>query len=178
MDIQMNTERFHTNCNCNTCIEHQSVDIEGHENYRIFKDGRVWSKIGKGKFLKHIHKKTGYIDVRLSTDGKIYNLKLHRLIAIHYIPNPDNKPTIDHINRIKDDNRIKNLRWATSKEQSNNRKIPRMKQSIKSGHKFISPNRNNWEVNIKRVGRKCFKNKIDAICYKYILLLKIKSKYY
>ena len=174
MDIQMNTERFHTNCNCNTCIEHQSVDIEGYENYRIFKDGRVWSKIGKGKFLKHDIRK-GYLSVTLSNKHK----SVHRLIAEHYIPNPENKEEVDHMNRIKHDNRIENLRWVTKSENQINRKL---KVGI-SGHKHICADKiKGYEVFVKRdnkrLGRRYFRNKILAICYKYILLLKIKSKYY
>lgn len=46
--------------------------------------------------------------------------KIHRLIAEAFIPNPENKPCIDHINTIRHDNRIENLRWATYKENGNN----------------------------------------------------------
>jgi hypothetical protein len=45
---------------------------------------------------------------------------LHRLIATHYIPNPDNKPVIDHIDRNKTNNAIANLRWATISENAVN----------------------------------------------------------
>ena len=48
------------------------------------------------------------------------NYLVHRLIAETFIPNPEGKPTVDHINRDVEDNRIENLRWATFKEQSNN----------------------------------------------------------
>lgn len=50
---------------------------------------------------------------------KKYHL-VHRLIAIAFIPNPENKPEIDHINTIRTDNRIENLRWVTHKENCNN----------------------------------------------------------
>lgn len=59
---------------------------------------------------------TGYLGIRLH--GK--NYQVHRLVAETFISNKDNKPTVDHINRIKTDNRIENLRWATIQEQNEN----------------------------------------------------------
>jgi len=58
----------------------------------------------------------GYIGYYLSKDKKSINHKAHRLVAMAFIDNPDNKPFINHINGIKDDNRVDNLEWATSKE--------------------------------------------------------------
>ena len=55
----------------------------------------------------------------ISLDGK--QCKFHRIIAQQFIPNPDNLKEIDHINRIKDDNRIQNLRWVSSSENSKNK---------------------------------------------------------
>jgi len=47
---------------------------------------------------------------------QIKKYSIHRLIAINFIPNPENLPCIDHINRVKTDNRIENLRWVTHRD--------------------------------------------------------------
>lgn len=59
---------------------------------------------------------SGYRHVMIQ--GKLYSV--HRIVAETFLHNPDGKPTVDHINRIRDDNRVCNLRWATHKEQSDN----------------------------------------------------------
>ena len=156
------------------------MEIQGHPRHLIYPDGRVFSKIGKGRFLKTRIDYKGYETITIRQNNKTFNYKIHRLLAIHYIPNPENKPEVDHKNRIRDDNRLENLRWATPTEQCDNKKI---QINNKTGHKHISITKsNNYFVRVKRkgnlYGNRTFRNKIDAICYKYILLLKIKSKYY
>lgn len=109
-------------------------DIKGFEGlYQVSNMGRVKSlgrlvatKNGKTYCVKekimsiHIDKQ-GYQCVHLRKSGGFqYEKKIHQLVGIAFIPNPDNKPFIDHINTIRDDNRIENLRWCTSKENSNN----------------------------------------------------------
>ena len=68
---------------------------------------------------------------RVKIDGKTYSV--HRLVAETFIDNPDNKPTVDHIDRNKSNNNITNLRWATSREQTENtiRVISRTKFSVR-----------------------------------------------
>ena len=58
----------------------------------------------------------GYIIVYVNKKPK----RLHRLMAEHWLPNPDNKPFIDHNNRIRTDNHLTNLSWVTHKENMNN----------------------------------------------------------
>lgn len=89
---------------------------------RIIKSGvsnSGYSKIN-GKILKQKLGKDGYLSVQLWKKGKGKWFIAHRLIAIAFIPNPQNKPYIDHINTIRNDNRIENLRWATREENDHN----------------------------------------------------------
>ena len=64
--------------------------------------------------------KRGYLVVVLFNHGIAKTRPIHRLIAEAFIPNTEDKPYIDHINTVRTDNRIENLRWVTSKENSNN----------------------------------------------------------
>lgn len=60
----------------------------------------------------------GYKEVALSKDGKTRTVLLHRLIAMHFIDNPNNLPCVNHINGIKSDNRIENLEWCTRSQNT------------------------------------------------------------
>ena len=154
------------------------MEIQGYPNYLIYPDGRVYSNKRKGRFLKPVMNNTGYLHVGLHNDNKQKLYKIHRLVAVHYIPNPENKREVDHINRIRTDNRVENLRWATHSE--NNQNTLKRKDN-NSGHKNICycKKRNTWKyekIYEKKKYSKTFKTKIDCICYKFIYLLKLKLK--
>ena len=92
-------------------------DIKGYIGlYQISNMGNVKSLISN-KNLKPVPNIDGYLHVNLHKDGKGKMHSVHRLVALHFIPNPENKPTVDHINTIRTDNRVSNLRWFTRKEQ-------------------------------------------------------------
>lgn len=152
------------------------MEIQGYENYLIYPDGRVYSK-KNDKFLKPGNRH-GYYHITLCKDGKPKTHFIHRLMGKHYIPNPNNKPVIDHINRIRNDNRIENLRWATVKENIDN---TGMLNTNTSGHRCISYDKakKKWKFQKIHYGKhtqKRFKTKTDALCYKFIFLLMLKAE--
>lgn len=97
-------------------------DITGYEGiYQVSNLGRIKSlKYGKEKIRKPVKHKFGYLQIGLN-NGKYRVYKVHRLVAQTFIPNPENKPHIDHINTDRTDNRAENLRWVTAKENANNK---------------------------------------------------------
>ena len=85
----------------------------------VREDGMVFNRVGRSNryaWTKGCKDKDGYPIVRINYKRTL----VHRLVADVFIPNTDSKPTVDHINRIRDDNRVQNLRWATYKEQADN----------------------------------------------------------
>ncbi len=150
--------------------------IEGYPDYFILETGVVWS-IKTNKEVKHQNHPKGYIQVGLSKDNKQKTFKLHRLLGIHFIANPENKPTIDHINRDPSDNRLENLRWATQSEQNDNQNEHCIRSDNSTGHKNIYYRKDTKKWRYIKTGkymvRKCFKSKTDALCFKFYWELKI-----
>lgn len=79
----------------------------------VSKTGIVFERPYKGRTISLNPKKTGYCQVDFRNKKGCY---IHRLVAETFIPNPENKPCVNHINGIKSDNRIENLEWCTHKE--------------------------------------------------------------
>ena len=92
--------------------------IRKNENYSINELGEVRNDLtGKIKNT-FINKANGYIMVDLWKDNKATKCTVHRLLAEAFIPNPENKPTVDHADGNRKNNSLSNLRWATYSEQN------------------------------------------------------------
>lgn len=103
-------------------------DVVGYEGlYQISTFGRVKSLKRfdtrgnplKSRILKNVSRGNGYLSVNLCKNATAKLFNLHRLVAQAYIPNPDSKPQVNHIDEDKTNNKIDNLEWVTIKENAN-----------------------------------------------------------
>ena len=104
--------------------------IKDFDGYFISDTGKVFCNLGKGNRrtgktvqpyeIKPRKTKTGYCRVymRKTSTGKRVDVYIHRLVAMYFIPNPENKRYVNHINCIRSDNRASNLEWCTARENT------------------------------------------------------------
>lgn len=93
--------------------------IDGFEDlYEVSSFGKIKSK--KNNIILKQSLSKGYYKVLLTKGNIKKTVTVHRLVCNAFIPNTENKPCIDHINGVKTDNRVENLRWVTHKENNNN----------------------------------------------------------
>lgn len=91
--------------------------IKGFEGkYKISSLGRIrsYATCINGKILNPSHDKDGYLHIGLSmgSRNKHKDVRIHRMVAEAFIPNPNNYPMVNHINGVRDDNRVENLEWC------------------------------------------------------------------
>lgn len=153
------------------------VDIIGYEGlYKINQSGQVLG-VKSQKLLKpKVH--MGYFSVDLSNDGKTTHF-IHKLLALHFLPNPDELPNVDHIDGCKKNNSLNNLEWVTHIKNNSNKAW-----ESSSGENNISLTRNNtfrvhFTLNNKSYSR-TFKTLDEAKVNKnnYIIANGLDNKYY
>ena len=93
-------------------------NVIGHDDYEICKTYPYQIRRKSNKYIiSESENNDGYIICTLNQE----QYRKHRLIAIQWIPNPDNLPEVDHINHIRSDNHLENLRWVTRSENNKNK---------------------------------------------------------
>lgn len=94
--------------------------IAGFENYQISDKGRVkslnYAQSGIERIMKSDLTNDGYLRIRLRKNSIAYKYYVHRLVALHFIPNPTYLPSVNHINGNRTDNRVENLEWISYSE--------------------------------------------------------------
>ena len=141
------------------------VDVIGYEGlYKINQFGEVLGVKHK-KILKQSKNRDGYYYVGLCKERKLKCFKIHRLICLHFLPNPNNLPMIDHLDKNKQNNSLENLRWVTCRDNCLNRK----KTPISGEHNITITMDNTFSVRFridKKIYSKCFKTMEEAKVYR------------
>jgi len=123
-------------------------DIEGYEGlYKISSFGNVFS-VKRNRLLSEQIDKYGYKYVILSKNSKPKYFIISRVVATHFISNPENKPQVDHIDRDPLNNHVSNLRWVTKNENSRNISSHKYSTSKYKGVHFDKRHRK-WRVQLR-----------------------------
>jgi hypothetical protein len=116
--------------------------IRDWENYSVSNYGEVRNDFTH--HVKSIRHHNGYAKTDLKMNGKKKTIDIHRIVAETFLPNPSNLPFVDHINRIKADNRAVNLRWVTRCQNSQN--TDKHKAKTSSRYKNVFPIGRKWKA--------------------------------
>lgn len=131
--------------------------IQNFESYyEVSNWGRVRNIVTKS-LLKAHKTPAGYYRLQLQVKGKSVNFLVHRLVAVAFIQNPQNKPEVNHINSIRTDNYFQNLEWVTSSEN--------LKHAYDSGFKEIKYIVYCEELNITTIGTGEMERKLKELGY-------------
>lgn len=142
-------------------------DIEGFEGlyqvsnmgniksfHKFYKNFKKPKKVKNIKILKQYKDRKGYMTTQLSKKGFRYTVKVHRIVAMAFIPNPCSKQQVNHINCDKMDNNVNNLEWVTNDENKKHAKKHNLCKSSPKGSKNSRAKKvNQYDLNGKLINR-------------------------
>ena len=155
---------------CNRLGQVRSLD-----RFVTHKNGKPY--FVKGKNLKEINASFGYLTVHISKDSKHTHLFIHKLVAMTFIPNPENKSEVNHMDCNKKNNRITNLEWVTPRENTYhayaNKLIPKDKldifaTNVSTGESTYYPSVRNFEETTNSISANLHLHN-GTICNGYML---------
>lgn len=132
--------------------------IDGYE-YEVSDQGEVRNRKTLRILKPHQHKR-GYHQIDLQKDGKGKMYRVHRLVAMAFLENPDNLPEVDHKNGIRNDNRLENLHWVSASQNMQNTPMPKTNTS---GVKGVHRHHNKWRSQLTLDGIKIHLGYFDTI---------------
>ena len=141
------------------------MEVNGYPSYLIYDEGRVQNK-KTGRILKPGKDGGGYLYCGLYENGKCKSIRVHRLVAVYYIPNPNNYPEVDHIDGDTNNNHVSNLRWCNHSQNQQNTSVCK---DNKLGIKNIRKTGNSYQFRKSYNGKdhqKNFTTLEEAVQYK------------
>lgn len=124
----------------NEARENGYVDVKDYEgHYMVDARGNIFS-LKRNRVMTPCKSNNGYLQVHLTKDGKMKSFKIHRLVAMAFIPNPYNLPQVNHKDEDKCNNHVDNLEWCTQSYNLN----------YNDGQKRRAKNRNYEDISRKR----------------------------
>lgn len=141
-------------CGTEDLETYKQIFIDGVEYpYEVSDIGNV-RRVGSDKCLKP-GKDSNRLHVNLCKSGKYKSMKIHRLVAQAFIPNPDNKPEVDHVDCNPMNNKVENLRWCNRAENQANRLTPKCNTCGLKGVSYSKSNKK-YFAQIKKLGKHTF----------------------
>jgi hypothetical protein len=131
------------------------TEIENYPNYIIYNTGLVYSMKNQ-QYLEFCDNGNGYKVINLYNNGKQKSSYVHRLVAKHFVPNPNNYKYVDHIDRNKDNNHYTNLRWVTASENTKNIAGQSRYSVSREGIIHRPPYFKKWAVELYTIGYRVF----------------------
>ena len=127
------------------------ITIQGFPKYEVSNMGNV-RNVKTQRILKHATSSNGYYVLPLSNENGRKIFYIHRLIAIHFVANPNNYEYIDHIDNNKQNNAINNLRWC-NRQQNNQNKTKQSNTSSKYKGVTWDKSISKWKAQIMKDGK-------------------------